>query len=275
MTYSELSSTNGEAQTIVDTAVRTLTPHELTPGKYYAFNTPDGIERVDLTGDQYKNAPTRKAGMTTVRDADSFLAYYGKHGDGDSEVYADAERLTVTAVLDANTGDAARWQGHRLQLALRTTEAWKQWIERDGKLMGQEQFAEFLEDHLPELLEPNAATMLEIAQSIQGVAKAEFQSGTRLATGERKLAYVETVTAKAGQKGELVIPETFVVGVIPFEGSEGYQLTARLRYRINGGPLQLGYKLERPADTLRTAFGDVVNLIAGDIEAPVLNGTPA
>lgn len=275
MTYTELSSTNGEAQTIVDTAVRTLTPHELTPGKIYAFNTPTGIERVDLTGDQYKGAPSRKAGITTVRDFASFVAYWEKHADDNSEVYADVERLTITAVLDAHTGDAPRWSGHILRLELRKTEAWTQWLHYDGKLMGQEQFAEFLEDHLPELREPAAAEMLEIAQSIQGAVKAEFQSGTRLSSGERKLAYVETVTAKAGQKGELVIPETFLVGLVPFEGSEGYELNARLRYRINGGPLQLGYKLERPADTLRAAFGDVVNAIGDQIEQPVMNGTPA
>lgn len=263
------------AQVIVDTALRSAEHHELEPGKFYVFNTPSGITEVDLTGDEHKGQPSRKRGVTTVRDAASFLAYYGKHADENTEVYADSERLTVTAVLDANTKTAARWGGHRLQLALRTTDAWKQWLALDGKLLTQEQFAEFLEDHLPELLEPSAATMLEIAQSIQGVAKAEFQSGTRLQSGERKLAYVETVTAKAGQKGELVIPETFIVGLVPFDGSEGFRLTARLRYRINGGPLQLGYKLERPADTLQAAFRDVVNAIDGDIEQPILNGTSA
>lgn len=263
-------------QTIVDTALASAPPAELTPGKVYAFALPGGgIHKVDLTGDEYRDQPARKTGTTTVRDAQAFLTYWDKHHDADSEVYADNERLTVTAVLDAHTPGTARWGGHRLHLALRTTDAWKQWLALDGKLMSQEQFAEFLEDHLPELLTPDAATMLEIAQSIQGVAKAEFQSGTRLQSGERKLAYVETVTAKAGQKGELVIPETFVVGLVPFEGSEGYQLTARLRYRINGGPLQLGYKLERPADVQRTAFADVVKAIGEQIDTPIMNGTAA
>ncbi|MBP5931852.1 DUF2303 family protein [Streptomyces sp. LBUM 1479] len=263
------------AQTIVDTALRAAPPAELSPGKVYAFHTSTGVHKVDLTGPEYKDQPDRKAGTTTVRDSTSFLAYWAKHADTSSEVYADAERLTVTAVLDAHHPEAARWGGHRLHLALRETQAWKQWMHYDGKLMPQEQFAEFIEDHLPELLEPAAAEMLEISQSIQGVAKAEFQSGTRLASGERRLAYVETVTAKAGQKGELVIPETFVIGLVPFEGSDGYKLTARLRYRINGGPLQLGYKLERPDEVRRTAFADVVDAIGAEIDVPVMNGTPA
>lgn len=262
-------------QTIVNTALRSAEHHELEPGKFYVFNTPSGIADVDLTGPEHTGIPPRKAGTTTVRDAASWLAYFNKHSSDASEVYADSERLTVTAVLNAHGTDEPSWGDHRLILSLRTTDAWKQWMQNDGALIDQEAFAEFLEDHLPELLEPSAADMLEIAQSIQAATKVDFQSGVRLSSGQRQFQYVETQTTKAGQKGQLTVPETFVVGLVPFEGSEGYRLTARLRYRITDRGLRMGYKLERPADILRTAFGDVVNAIDGDIEAPVMNGTPA
>ena len=275
MTYTELSSTNGEAQTIVDTALRAAPPAELTPGKVYAFHTSTGVHKVDLTGDPYKDQPSRKTGTTVVRDAASFLTHYGKHADGDSEVYADAEKLTITAVLDADTADAARWGGHRLHLALRETEAWKQWMRCDGHLLSQDAFAEFLEDHLPELLEPSAAEMLEIAQSFQAAVKVDFQSATRLSSGQRQFQYVETQTSKAGQKGQLTVPEVFTIGLVPFDGSDGYRLTARLRHRITQDGLKLGYKLERPDDIRRTAFGDVVKAIGQEIDTPVMNGTPA
>jgi uncharacterized protein YfdQ (DUF2303 family) len=275
VTYTELASTNGEAQTIADVAIRTVAPAELEPGKFYAFHTASGVQKVDLTGPEHTGQPPRKHGTTTVRDTASFHAYFTKHADDSSEVYADAEKLTVTAVLDAHQADGARWSGHRLALVLRTTEAWKQWQHFDGQLTDQETFAEFLEDHLPELLDPSSAEMLEIAQSIQATTKVDFQSGTRLATGQRQLQYVETVNAKAGQKGQLTIPEQFTIGLVPFEGSEGYRLTARLRYRITDRGLLIGFKLERPADILRTAFMDVVTAIGEQIEQPVMNGTPA
>jgi uncharacterized protein YfdQ (DUF2303 family) len=262
-------------QPVIDTALRAAPPAELQPGKVYAFHTPHGVHKVDLTGIEYKDQPDRKTGTTLVRDAASFLAYYGKHADENSEVYADTERLTITAVLDANTADGARWEGHRLSLQLRPTEAWKQWLALDGKLLTQEQFAEFLEDHLPELLEPSAADMLEIAQSFQAANKVDFQSATRLSSGQRQFQYVETTTAKAGQKGQLTVPETFVIGLVPFEGSEGYKLTARLRHRIGQDGLRLGYKLERPDEVRRTAFQDVVEAVGEQIPVPVLNGTPA
>ncbi|MFD3717230.1 DUF2303 family protein [Streptomyces sp. NPDC058674] len=262
-------------QSVIDIAQQATDPVALDPGSYYVVRTQAGISHVDLTGPEHTGIPARKHGTTTVRDTTSFGAYFAKHSDDDTEVYADADRLTVTAVLDAHTADMPRWSGHRLLLSLRKTEAWEQWLASDGKLMGQEQFAEFLEDHLPELLDPAAATMLEIAQSIQAATKVDFQSGTRLATGERQFKYVENTTAKAGQRGDLTIPETFVVGLIPFEGSEGYRLTARLRYRITDQQLRIGYKLERPGDTLRTAFADVVTAIGEQIEQPVMNGSPA
>lgn len=46
-------------------------------------------------------------------------------------------------------------------------------------------------------------------------------------------------------------------------------------YRIKGDALTIGYKLDRPDDTLRTAFADVVKTIGESITQPVLNGTPA
>ena len=263
------------AQTIVDTALRSAEHHELEVGKFYVFNTPSGIADVDLTGPEHTGIPPRKSGTTLVRDARSWTAYFTKHSSPASEVYADSERLTVTAVLNAHGADEPSWGDHRLRLELRTTDAWKQWMRNDGELLDQETFAEFLEDHLPELLDPSSADMLEIAQSLQATSKVDFQSGVRLNSGQRQFQYVETTTTKAGQKGQLTVPETFVIGLVPFEGSEGYRLTARLRYRITDRGLRMGYKLERPADILRTAFQDVVNVIDGDIEQPVMNGTPA
>jgi uncharacterized protein YfdQ (DUF2303 family) len=263
-------------QPVIDTAIRSASPTELQPGKVYAWLTTGGnVQKVDLTGDEYRDTPTRKTGTTTVRDAASFLEYFGKHSDADSEVYADTDRLTVTAVLDAHAAEGARWGKHRLTLALRTTEAWNQWSNKDNHLMSQEEFAEHLEDHLAELVAPPAAEMLEIAQSFQATTKAEFASSTRLASGQRQFQYVETTTAKAGQKGSIAIPETFEIGLVPFEGSAAYKLTARFRHRIQKDALLLGYKLDRPREVLDAAFADVLTEISAAINPPILNGTPA
>lgn len=271
----ELVSAPGEAQAIIDTAVRTLAPHELQPGGIYAFNTPGGVHQIDLTGPQYTGDLARKTGRTVVRDAASFLAYWAKHHDDASEVYSDVEQLTVTAVLDAHSADEPGFGEHRLHLQLRRTKAWEEWLALDGKLVDQDRFANFLEDHLVSLVEPDAATMLEIAQSIKATTKAEFQSSSRLQSGERKFAFVEDVKTSAGAKGDLQIPEVFRIAVPPFEGADAYSMTARFKYRLGGGQLALGFKLEQPEERAKAAFADVLAAIAEGIDTPILNGTPA
>ncbi|MET7321478.1 DUF2303 family protein [Streptomyces sp. NPDC005549] len=125
------------------------------------------------------------------------------------------------------------------------------------------------------MVEPDAATMLEIAQSIKASTKAEFQSSSRLQSGERKFSFVEDTKASAGAKGDIAIPEVFKIAVPPFEGADAYSMTARFKYRIDRGQLALGFKLEQPEERARAAFADVLTAIAEGVDAPILNGTPA
>jgi len=271
-----VTNTDLSVAAVAQLAQQALAPKDVEPGGIYLVATANGdVREFDLTGPQYTGALTRKTGRTTVRDADSFLTYYAKHKDDASEVYSDVEQLTVTAVLDAHSSEEPGFGEHRLHLALRRTKAWEEWLALDGKLVDQDRFANFLEDQLPYLETPDSATMLEIAQSIKATTKADFQSSSRLQSGERKFAYVEDTKATAGAKGDLAIPETFLIAVPPFEGAGAYRMTARFKYRLGGGQLALGFKLEQPEERARAAFADVLQAISEGIDTPILNGTPA
>ncbi|MFD8687806.1 DUF2303 family protein [Streptomyces sp. NPDC059651] len=280
MTYSTTldSKADGNAQAIIDVAQAAAAPQVLEPGKVHVIALGRGeFRQIDLTAPEHTGKPPRKTGTTVVRDVDSFLAYFDKHGDNNTEVYADVERRTITAVLDAHTTEDARWGGHRLQLSLRETSAWRAWTAADNQLVTQGQFAEFIEDNLVDLVEPDSATMLELAQSFEATTSAEFQSSQRLDSGQRTFTYAEEVQAKAGHKGEITIPATLVLALAPFEGTERYKVTARFKYRLDRqkGELRLGFKIERPEDILTAAFNDIRTLIDSDVPMAVLNGAPA
>lgn len=248
----------------------------LNLGEYYVVTSRDGsTHRIDLTGDEYREQPRRKVGTVVVRDAASFEEYWTKHRSPDSEIYADRDQRTVTAVLDAHAPDAARWQRHRLQLGLKYSQAWQAWTRADNTPMSQEQFAEFLEDNRADIHDPPAAQMLEIASSLQASTKANFQSAIVLSNGQRKLQYVEETSAQAGQRGDLTIPTEITLGLAVFDGATvADAVTARFRYRINGGKLSLHYKLDRPADVISAAFEGVVADVTARCSLPVLRGTP-
>lgn len=276
MTDAVLESPPSAVQEIRRLAEEAAGGEALAPGEIFAFRLGDKLEIVDLTTDQYRNAPKRKAGTVQVRDVPSFAEYWHKHSSPASEVYADRDARTVTAVLDAHGAETPGWQRHRLVLALKFSEAFKAWQERDGRFMTQEQFAEFLDDQRADIRTPSAAEMLEVAQTIQGTSKVDWQAGHRLVDGQRRIGFVETNTATAGTKGELVIPTEIVIGVQVFDGAEvAHALTARFRHRIENGALRLMYKLDRPADVVTAAFDGAVAELGQACACPVLRGTPS
>ncbi len=141
--------------------------------------------------------------------------------------------------------------------------------------MGREAPAdELVEEGLEDIVEPPAAGMLEVAQSLQAAKSVAFRSGTRLQDGQVQLVWEETIEAKAGQKGDLTIPEVFVLGLCPYEGSDPFRVRARLRYRINDGALQMGYVLDRPEDVLEAAFGVVKDRVEAETGIVVWAGVP-
>jgi uncharacterized protein YfdQ (DUF2303 family) len=268
-----------DAQAIIDLAQTSADPHVLEPGGYYVVRTADGLTQIDLTADKWLDQPMRKRGTVTVRDAASFLAYWAKHSTPASEIYADRDKLAVTAVIDAHGAEenATDWGQHRLVLQLRYSPAFAAWLKLSGQLVGQTQFAEFIEDRRGDIREPTAAEVLELAQTFQATTKVSFRSSARLKSGARQLNYAEEVNAAAGQLGELTVPDELQLAVAIFDGAAvADAVTARLRYRIGDGQLRLGVVLDQVAEVVDGAFAGVVDEVkAGTVGLPVLFGTPA
>jgi uncharacterized protein YfdQ (DUF2303 family) len=266
-----------EAQSVIDAARLSTEPHEVEPGMIYVVPTAAGYVTVDLTGDRYRELPQRKKGTAAVTDVASFAAYYLKHADDGSEVYADLDAATITAVIDAHSVIDARWQEHRLVLAMRKTPQWVTWTRQDRQLMRQDGFAEFLEDNAADIAPDgpvSAAELLEIAQQFQAHTKVSFSSGKRLKDGQVQFTYSEQVEARAGERGVIAIPSEFELGIRPLEDCDGYRVKARFRYRISDGALLLGYHLDDPAGKFRDAVTQVTEKAEDACSVSIMRGRP-
>ncbi len=191
---------------------------------------------------------------------------------------------TVQAVLDAHLGAGdfpARWQEHRLVLKLQQTGPWREWTTRDGMLMPQADFAEFIEDHARDVIAPapkavSSADLLEIAQSFHAHTSVEFKRGHRVQNGQTQFEFTETVQASAKvERGTIEIPNEFSLGIRPFDDCDPMVIRARFRYRINGGDLMLGFRLDDARGTARDAVKDVVAKLAEACGVTVMHGRPA
>lgn len=251
------SSVAGDMQAVIDTALTAAEPDELDPNIIYSRVIPAGAMHDVVDLERFLGNPRRKKGTVEFFTADSLSRYVKAHGDDRTAIYADVERPIVVAVLDGHH-DEAGWGEHRAVLRLRPTAEWSRWMARNAKIGSQTEFAEHIEDCLADIVEPSGAEMLELAQHFQATTKVAFRSAKVLTDGQRQLLYEETIDARAGMKGQLTIPSTFSIAVAPFEGAPTYKVTARLRYRMREGTLNIGYVLDRPDKVQRSVVDDVL-----------------
>lgn len=217
--------------------------------------------------------PTRKAGIVTLSDVMSFVAFVEKHKDEDTSLYGQYSPPSFRAVFNDHAADPG-WRDFGAVYACPLAAEWVTWKGKSGVQMNQEQFAQFIEDNLPDIAIPPAADMLEISRSLEAKKKVNFASGIRLHNGQNELTYEEEVTGTA-QKGKLQVPEEFTIGIPVLEGGLKYAVIARLRYRIgDGGKLAMWYELVRPHKILEDAVAAVWSEIEQRTDLMIFNGKP-
>lgn len=273
---------NPEAAVVANLAQQAIHPEELEAGVVYVEADGSGGSHIVDT-DRYAEHPRHIEAKRVVGDAESFVRYVTKHVvDGHTEVYADVPSSSVVAVLDSHDAGQGGWQKHTARLELRKTKSWEAWEKVDGVLLQQTEFAEFIEQQALDVRSPETAVLIEIAQSFQAKTSVDFEGGERLDSGQVRLEYKETVTAKAGQKGHIDIPNELELLLRPYIGGPVYVVYARFRYRLRGSQLGLGVVLTRPTEILDAAFADIVTeirdgktVVKGDEKTVVHEGIPA
>lgn len=281
-----LSSTAGDAAAIIAAALAAAEPVRLEPDPAVSVHTvvvPDGasLERIDL--EHLLPGPRRRKGTYRPATVDAFADYVERFEEPRSSVWVHPTSGRVVAVLNdhlprdaAGDGVEPGWRDHLAELKLAHTPEWLYWTGQDGNTLSQEAFAEHIEAGAAEIVEPDAATMLEIAQTFHASIGGTFRSSTRLSSGEQRLQWDEEVQASAGKTaGELAVPTEIVLAVAPFVGEEPYRVTARLRFRVRSGTLSLGYRLDRPDAVVRDALKGVHDRLADRFANVYLGEPPA
>jgi len=248
---------------------------DLPNGRGMAVVMPEGADAHVFDFEEYEAKPSRRRGSFAFHDAASFSAYIALQGaEGTELLMADRERYLIEAALDAHglNDAAAGWHQHRALFKLRPTKPWLTWIGKNGAYVAQADFAAFIEDNMPDIVDPDGASILEVAKTLQIKNNVLVKSAVRLDTGEQQFTYEDNHSARGGV-GMIQIPSQFILGLVPFEGCETYKVAARLRYRLQEGRLLLGYALIRHDRVADDAFDTVVKNIEDVTEASILAGS--
>ena len=273
-----------EADAVIEQTLLGVPPVELRPGHVYAVRTRDGFKTIDLN----QLDVLRAAGCERLNPqssycfytVESFTAYVKQVFDNDGEdaymprrnqalCIADEGARTIRLIFDAQPN---QWGTVYADLKLLGSSEAKRWLDASGKYLAQQDFAEFCELNLESFSSPNAATILEIAQTFQAKSTVDFSSATRLSSGAIKLKREEQISATAGERADISIPEELTVALPLFQYGRAYAVKARLRYRIVDSAVTLSVLLVDPEMAIEHAFKEVMDEISGRLAMKVFYG---
>lgn len=232
---------------------------------------------------QHLMKPTRKQARVLVHDYQSFITYVKKHREPSrTALFAIVTEQAgeFTAILDYHEENSAEGEKigaptygeHVCVLRMQHTPEWLRWTQHSGKAMSQVTMANFLEDNRLDIKEPSAAAIIEIAKTFEATQGVKFKGAVRLQNGDRQLDYAVETGAKAGQQGELQIPERITLSLPIYVNGPEYSIDAWFRYSIEGGTLQLRYELIRPHKFIELALEEAGTAIEKELEMPLLKG---
>ena len=232
--------------------------------------------------EKFLPAPVRVRRHLQATELSGFVEYFNRWRGASSAVYADQDAVTVKAVIDEHdvreTGevvgegdlpvkeDAPSWCTHTVTYKCPFSRQWKAWIENDRRRLPQIEFAEWLEDRVSDIQEPEGTELLQLCTQLQIHRKVVYSSAQRLETGEFSFAYSDEDTGA----GTVEVPAMLELGIPVFQGGTTYKVEARFRYRLADGKLHLWYELVEPDKYVEDAFTEVCDRIVEDCDVPVL-----
>ncbi len=166
-------------------------------------------------------------------------------------------------------------KAHRAIYACPYSEQWLAWTGLDGRLVAQRDFAEFLEEHAIDVIEPASADLLEVATLLEVHRKINFLSGIRLGDGTNQLTYTEEDNTKAAGKKAMTVPSEVALGIPVFKGEEPYRVRALLRYRLDDGKLHFVIKVANKASVLDDAMTQLSKAIESGTDLQIFAGKAA
>lgn len=277
LVYQELENFSSDQAALLAAGAALGQPrtHSTPDARPYAL-VPDGYTVLELPR---AHVPERPRAIVRLRDAASFVRYFNDHKTDYSRIFAGLDPALFLAVFDefsaVTPGDAgvwpqADWREFRAAFSVPPSREWLLWHAANRKPMSQVSFAEFLQDNLPDVVQPAGADLLELALNFEAAQSGTYVATQRLQDGSHNLQW----RADNNASGTVKLPEHITLMIPVFENEAPSELQARLKYRVKEGNLSLWFELVRPHKVLEAAFRSAWERIADGTGAVILLGSP-
>lgn len=257
-------------------------PFALVPAGY----TVENLEEFANYIDGRQPSPRKVDKRIRFVDVTSFLQYFEAFRIGHKPQLfhkVNAEGMHIMGVFDYDepqggeapgtivpTGTKPKWGDNISYLKLAYSRDYTQLRASADKWFKQDEFALFVEENLHLFIQPDGATMFELAQHLKGHRNVEWESGKRLNNSSTQLSYLETLDATTVRGEPLVVPDYLLLRLPLYEGFSDADVKLAFRWRLTQDKeINFSYRLLTKLAE-RTAENEVKQRIVGTTQLELL-----
>lgn len=263
---------NPTIQTAINHALAAASLATFDPARDGQFAVvPSDFKLVSL--EPFQKHPTRLVKQHTFEDTTSLAAYLKRWADECTMVSVSSQDSTITASIDYHDPNFAdpSWGLHSARFKAQLHPTIKAWLAVEGRTMSQIQFGRFLEDRAQDVVQPDAASVMEMVMTFDAIKRVTFRSSQRLQDGRRQFLYSEENEAK----GSTTLPDHFVIHAPIYKGMDARNVKIMVRYDISEGALTFKVELHNKEQVLLDAFEEcVADLVRALDGTPIISEQP-
>lgn len=173
-------------------------------------------------------------------------------------VFADRDKLNFHAFLDYHHVTGGRWLNHSASVTYKESHQFGIWKKHDGVKMGQEAFAEFLDENVLDITDPTGADVVAFASCLEAHRTEIFKSSTNLGNGEVKFNWSNESSGDSATK----FPTDMKIGIPIWTNGEKILIPVKLFYRVSEGKLLFWYKLRNLENIIDQLWNEDVKFIS-------------
>lgn len=227
---------------------------------------PQGHTAADLG----KFLPPDEEATPVFATPEAFAGYVNRFKRPETAVFNSLKAGTITAIFDYHSVGKGGACDHTATYSPELSTEFKKWKAIiDGGFIGQQAFAEFLQEFGHTVTTPTEAEIIDIVESVQATLNAEAKSVTRAKDGSGGFGYQVKVTLKSGQSGELDIPDFLVVSMPIYTGGQSVDVRLKVQVRVTDGGIKFRFLAPKLEDLIREFNARAVEVVAESIDMTI------
>jgi len=242
------------------------------------LSVPEGRRVEDLTAkfDQWRDRPVRVSGSFDTNTIQSFIDVVTRQQLLETVLYLNRDGEELIAIINDHVdGSVPGFGDHRVQYEFPRSEEMQDWTDiQGGDGVTQDQLGVFLDDHLPEIVNPKdqefpasvvefledtggrlatRSEMLQLSRDIQVDVSQMTATRFNLDSGEGGIQFAESHNTSSKGK-RIKVPQMFLIAIPVFDAGDRFLIPMRLQYRVAGGQVKFFLSMWRQRQFVREAM---------------------